>query len=90
MFKYLHDGKYHTDISVPYMVKLGVNEDTQQAIINQRAYEESQYTAKREEAYKKESDHLYMEAQFDGTPESLQLWRDKVSGIKAKYPKTTL
>ncbi|HEA19078.1 MAG TPA: hypothetical protein ENH88_22040 [Pseudoalteromonas prydzensis] len=37
-------------------------------------------------AYKAESDPLYMEAQFDGTPESLQKWRDKVTEIKVRYP----
>ncbi|MBB1340071.1 hypothetical protein H5158_00295 [Pseudoalteromonas sp. SR45-6] len=41
---------------------------------------------KRRKAYKAESDPLYMEAQFDGTPESLQKWRDKVTEIKARYP----
>jgi len=37
-------------------------------------------------AYKTESDPLYMEAQFDGTPESFNVWKDKVTEIKARYP----
>ena len=43
-------------------------------------------TKKRQAAYKAESDPLYMEAQFDGTPESHQKWQDKVAEIKARYP----
>lgn len=37
-------------------------------------------------AYKAESDPLYMEWQYDQTPESEQIWRDKVAEIKARYP----
>lgn len=40
----------------------------------------------RQKAYKKESDPLYMEYQFDNTPESGQAWRDKVAEIKVRYP----
>ena len=37
-------------------------------------------------AYTKEADPLYMEWQFDQTPKSEQLWRDKVNEIKLRYP----
>ncbi len=40
----------------------------------------------RKKAYKAESDPLYMEWQFDQTPDSEKAWRDKVSDIKARYP----
>ncbi|MCF2827065.1 MULTISPECIES: hypothetical protein [unclassified Pseudoalteromonas] len=40
----------------------------------------------RREAYKNESDPLYMEWQYDNTPESEQAWRDKVDEIKNRYP----
>jgi len=40
----------------------------------------------RSEAYKLESDSLYLEWQFDQTEESEQVWRDKVTEIKARYP----
>ncbi|WP_438461853.1 hypothetical protein [Marinomonas sp. PE14-40] len=39
-------------------------------------------------AYKSESDLLYMEWQFDHTPEAEQTWRNKVAEIKARYPLT--
>ncbi|MFR9656410.1 MAG: hypothetical protein SNF94_05430 [Rikenellaceae bacterium] len=37
-------------------------------------------------AYSAESDPLYMEWQYDNTPESEQAWRNKVAEIKARYP----
>ncbi|HGF3775506.1 TPA: hypothetical protein ACF37B_004442 [Vibrio parahaemolyticus] len=41
---------------------------------------------RRQEAYRSESDPLYMEWQYDQTPEKEQAWRDKVAEIKARYP----
>lgn len=41
----------------------------------------------RAEAYRAESDPLYLELQYDGTAESEQGWRDKVAEIKARYAK---
>ena len=41
----------------------------------------------RANAYKAESDPLYMAWQFDQTPEAEQAWRAKVEEIKARYPK---
>ncbi|WP_158161249.1 hypothetical protein [Grimontia hollisae] len=40
----------------------------------------------RKAAYVTESDPLYMEWQFDKTPEKEHAWRDKVAEIKARYP----
>jgi len=40
----------------------------------------------RQKAYKDESDPLYLEWQYDQTPEKEQAWRDKVAEIKARYP----
>lgn len=45
--------------------------------------------ALRKTAYTYESDHLYMEWQFDETPASEQVWRDKVAEIKLRYPLTS-
>lgn len=42
--------------------------------------------ALRKAAYISESDPLFMEWQFDKTPESEQVWRDKVAEIKLRYP----
>jgi hypothetical protein len=39
MFKYLHNGTYHTDTSLEYLENLGLNEDIIESILNQKAYE---------------------------------------------------
>lgn len=41
---------------------------------------------RRTAAYKAESDPLYMEWQYDKTPESEKSWRDQVAEIKQRYP----
>ncbi|MBE4293172.1 hypothetical protein HJ067_08380 [Vibrio parahaemolyticus] len=43
----------------------------------------------RKNAYVLESDPLYMEWQYDQTPESEAIWRSKVAEIKARYPLPT-
>ncbi|EJE8522600.1 TPA: hypothetical protein KDZ67_002933 [Vibrio parahaemolyticus] len=40
----------------------------------------------RESAYEQEADKLFMEWQYDQTPESEAIWRSKVAEIKARYP----
>lgn len=40
----------------------------------------------RKQAYAEESDPLFLEWQYDQTPEKEQAWRDKVAEIKARYP----
>lgn len=89
MFKYLHNGKYHTDTSAEYMSELGLNDETQESILNQKSYEESEQLSleKRAKAYKFESDTLFLEANFDNDESKFQDWRDKVNEIKARYPK---
>lgn len=42
--------------------------------------------ALREVAYRAESDPLFMEWKYDGTPEAEKVWRDKVAEIKERYP----
>lgn len=42
MFRYLHNGTYHTDVSAEYMSSLGLNDDAKQSILSQKEYEESQ------------------------------------------------
>ncbi|QSX32449.1 hypothetical protein JYB87_11795 [Shewanella avicenniae] len=44
--------------------------------------------AQRKAAYAAESDPLYMEYQYDQTPESEQRWREAVAAIKQRYPLT--
>lgn len=49
-------------------------------------YTEEEQISKRKRAYVAESDPLYLQWQYDKTPESEQVWRDKVEEIKARYP----
>lgn len=42
MFKYLHNGTYHTDTSKAYMETLGFDEYGIESVLNQKAYEEAQ------------------------------------------------
>lgn len=72
------------DITSDEFEALDINEDKKADIIKNAQNEST--IVKRQAAYKAESDPLYMEAQFDGTPESLQVWQDKVAEIKARYP----
>mgnify|MGYP005812339347 CR=1 FL=1 len=68
------------------MQSLGMDQEQIESVLNQQQFELSQNLVKRQAAYKAESDPLYMEAQFEGTPESHQKWQDKVAEIKARYP----
>lgn len=86
MFTYIYKGASHSNTSAEYMQNLGMDQEQIDSVLNQQQFELSQNVVRREAAYAKESDPLYMEAQFDGTPESLQKWRDKVVEIKARYP----
>lgn len=90
MFNYIFNGIQQTNTNLKFMQGLGMDEEQIESVLRQKEYEASQYIAKREAAYKAESDPLYMEAQFDGTPESLQIWRDKVAEIKTRYPAPAL
>lgn len=86
MFTYIFKGESHSNTSVEYMQALGMDQEQIESVLNQQQFELRQNLEKRQAAYKKESDPLYTEAQFDGTPETLQKWRDKVAEIKARYP----
>ncbi|PKH91381.1 hypothetical protein CXF76_11455 [Pseudoalteromonas sp. 78C3] len=86
MFKYTYKGVSHSNINAEYMKNLGMDQEQIDSVLNLQQFELSQNVVKRQAAYKAESDPLYMEAQFDGTPESLKVWQDKVAEIKARYP----
>ncbi|ELA7323099.1 hypothetical protein Q9X98_004743 [Vibrio parahaemolyticus] len=59
-----------------------------QSEINKALFDDKmrQAIASRQASYKTESDPLYMEWQYDQTPESETAWRDKVAEIKSRYP----
>ena len=68
------------------MKNLGMDQEQIDSVLNLQQFELSQNVVKRQAAYKAESDPLFMESQFDSTPESHQKWQDKVAEIKARYP----
>ncbi|MDW6004721.1 hypothetical protein [Vibrio mangrovi] len=49
-------------------------------------YRVKRMNALRKSAYQAESDPLYMEWQYDQTETKAQIWRDKVTEIKTRYP----
>jgi len=69
------------------LVEMGFDQASISAAINEQAAGEA--AALRRAAYTVESDPLYMEWQYDQTPEAEQAWRDKVAEIKARYPLPT-
>ncbi|WP_345873062.1 hypothetical protein [Shewanella algae] len=86
MFSYIFKGKTHTDFTEEYMKSLGMDSEQIESVIRQRNFELSQNHEKRQAAYREESDPLFLEWQYDGTPEAEKIWRDKVAEIKARYP----
>ncbi|MEY0971294.1 hypothetical protein ACFDTO_34045 [Microbacteriaceae bacterium 4G12] len=86
MFSYIFQGRTHTDTTRSYMNSLGMTQEQVDSVLQQKDFEEAQNLVKRKEAYRLESDPLFMEWQYDNTPESEQVWRDKVAEIKARYP----
>ena len=86
MFSYIYKGASHSNTDGEYMQNLGMEQEQIDSVLNQQQFELSQNVIKRQDAYKNESDPLFMAAQFDGTPESFNVWKDKVTEIKARYP----
>lgn len=85
-FTYLFNGASHSDTTREYMNNLGMDTEQVNSVLAQCDFELSQNSEKRKAAYRAESDHLYMEWQYDQTPESELAWRAKVQEIKARYP----
>ncbi|WP_261888073.1 hypothetical protein [Vibrio rhizosphaerae] len=86
MFSYIFQGQTQTDMTYSYMNSLGMTQEQIESVLQQKDFEEAQNIVKRQGAYRLESDPLFMEWQYDKTPESEQVWRDKVAEIKARYP----
>lgn len=86
MFKYLHDGTYHTDTSDEYMSALELDDDARDSILANRGYQREHNLKMRAAAYVRESDPLFLESQFDKTDDSRQRWANKVIEIKERYP----
>jgi len=72
--------------SVEHLMKYdGLTESQAQNIVD--LYEYELLLEQRQKAYQREADPLFIEWQFDQTPEAEQAWRAKVEEIKARYPK---
>lgn len=74
------------DISV--LVSLGFAEERAKELIAtaQKEADLAFQVAARRAAYVAEADPLFLEWQYDETPEKEKAWRDKVAEIKALYP----
>ncbi|PQJ60641.1 hypothetical protein BTO10_14945 [Vibrio chagasii] len=70
------------------LMELGLTEEETMACLSAEKEKQQleEVMNKRKAAYRRESDPLFMEWQFDGTPESEALWKRKVEEIKARYP----
>ena len=84
---YLYDGKTYDNYDPAFMAELGMSEEVIASVTAQRDWDATEgQLARRKRRYETESDPLYLEWQYDKTPESEQVWRDKVSEIKAQLP----
>jgi len=79
-----HEGRVYDFWEADRLLEIGLPADVVQAAVTRQELEDVQ--ALRQTAYRAESDPLFLEWQYDQTPESEQLWRDKVAEIKARYP----
>lgn len=84
---YLYDGETHDNYDSAFMAELGMSEEVIDSVLAQHNYELTEgQLARRQRAYVAESDHLFVEWQYDKTPAAEQTWRDKVAEIKLRYP----
>ncbi len=84
---YLFNGVLHDNYSHSFLSELGMSDDTIASVIAQREYEQGAgQLAKRQRAYEAESDPLFLEWQYNKTPEAESRWLGKVAEIKARYP----
>ncbi|MBT2909707.1 hypothetical protein PL84_03805 [Vibrio anguillarum] len=92
MFEYIYEGTRHTDTSADYMSKLGIADEAIDSILQQRDFELSRNRQLRSDAYKRESDPLYIEWQFElessnpASDDYKKKWMSKALEIKARYP----
>ncbi|MFL0830066.1 hypothetical protein [Vibrio parahaemolyticus] len=79
-----HNGVTYTECSPEKLLASGVPQSVVDSAIAEQ--ERKQIEEARRAAYLNESDPLFLEWQYDQTPEKEQAWRDKVAEIKARYP----
>ncbi len=86
MFSYIFQGQTQTDTTRSYMNSLGMTQEQIESVLQQKDFEAAQNVVKRQQAYRLESDALFIEWQYDQTEAKETAWRDKVAEIKARYP----
>lgn len=92
MFSYIFKGKTYTDTNREFMLNIGMNTEQIDSVLSQQEYESKQNVELRQQAYKRESDPLYIEWQYElesGNPKSdsyKEVWMSKIAEIKARYP----
>lgn len=79
-----HNGQVYHAWEAERLLEIGLPADVVQVAVDQQKLDDVH--ALRQVAYRAESDPLFLEWQYDQTPESEQVWRDKVAEIKARYP----
>ncbi len=90
---YIFGGESHSDFTTEYMTALGMNQEQMDSVIAQRDFELSQNVQKRADAYKRESDPLFLESvrkSAEGDDEGAEVARTlgiaAVERIKARFP----
>ncbi|ENJ1591168.1 hypothetical protein AB0539_004527 [Vibrio parahaemolyticus] len=78
------NGVSYCNYSIDELIKLGFTHKEIEA--SKQAQNIEAVHVQRRAAYINESDPLFLEWQYDQTPEKEQAWRDKVAEIKARYP----
>ncbi|HCG9411598.1 TPA: hypothetical protein NKA80_004389 [Vibrio parahaemolyticus] len=92
MFSYIFKGKTYTDTTREFMLNIGMNTEQIDSVLSQQEYESKQNVELRQQAYKRESDPLYIEWQYElesGKPDAdsyKEVWMSKVAEIKVRYP----
>lgn len=91
MFIYIFKDTPHSDTSREYMLNLGMNTETIESVLQQKEFEEGQNVEMRQQAYKRESDPLYIEWQKEvakNNPDAemyKQKWLDKTDEIYSRF-----
>lgn len=79
-----HNGQQYFNITEREALSIGISQSVVDLAVSNQ--ERLNIIDSRRKAYLLESDPLYMEWQYDQTPEKEKAWRDKVAEIKARYP----
>ncbi|EMI4225311.1 hypothetical protein V6439_004530 [Vibrio parahaemolyticus] len=79
-----YKGAVFIDNTESQLLSAGIPSNVVSQALNQAKFDAANES--RRAAYSKEADPLYMEWQYDQTPEKEQAWRDKVAEIKVRIP----